>query len=89
MAMTPTEQNILKEIVKILAEYKYSDLEPISAEQTANKILQLAQKETAEKVERLKEEWRTKAKRMTIMSDEVAIFELEHLLEKIFSEDTK
>lgn len=37
-------------------------------------------------VEELKKEWRKKCKRMEIMSGEVAIYELERLLEEEFGE---
>jgi len=44
------------------------------------------QKDVKEAVERLKEEWRIKCRKMEIMSGEVAIFELEQLIKERFGE---
>lgn len=43
-----------------------------------------AKKEFAEKIEKLKREWRAKVQRMEIMSGEVMVFELERLFDEIF-----
>lgn len=51
------------------------------------KALSLQSSELTQKVENLKQEWRLKARRMEIMSGEVAIFELEGLIDAIFNEE--
>ena len=41
-------------------------------------------KDVKKKIKELKEEWRKKSRRMEIMSGEVAIYELERIIENIF-----
>jgi len=44
-------------------------------------------KDLKEAIKRLKEEWRIKIQRMEIISGEVAVFELENIINKIFGEE--